>query len=429
VKRVPLRLTLVGALIGICLLVAFSIPHSTKRSRGRLSNQAYVWQRAWTPAVQSAVRTESAQFTELVYLAAEINFTPHIQIARVSPDFKSMASSGHPVGVALRIGAYHGKLEADDAVARELCELAQSVVDEAKAGGLKVAELQVDFDCPEAKLDGYRIWISAIKHRLAPTPVVITALPSWLKREEFKPLAAEAGSYVLQVHSLEKPSSIDAPMTLCDPAAARRAVEQAGRIGIPFRVALPTYGYRVAFDQRGKFVGLGAETMAGIDDSQIQTRELGADPIAMAGLVRTWTSDRPASLIGVIWYRLPVNDDTLNWRWDTLQMVIGGRDPVGKTVATVRETQPCLFDVELANCGDADTSVPKRVIFRWRNAELVAVDSLAGFDHQAQSNSVIFEAPEHVAGQRLAPGDRLPIGWLRLSADKEVHADASTFKP
>jgi len=72
--------------------------------------------------------------------------------------------------------------------------------------------------------------------------------------------------------------------------------------------------------------------------------------------------------------------------------------------------------------------VPKRVIFRWRNAELVAVDSLAGFDHEAQANSVIFEAAEHVAGQRLAPGDRLPIGWLRLSADKEVHADASTFK-
>lgn len=428
-KRVPLRLILVGAVIGSCLLVAFCITHPTKRSRGSLPNQAYVWQRAWTPAVQSAVQLEGAHFTELVYLAAEVSFKPHMQVARVSADFKSMASSPQSVGVALRIGPYYGKFEAHDAVAKELSELAQSIVDEAKAGGLKVAELQVDFDCPEAKLDGYRIWISSIRQRVVPTPVVITALPSWLKQKEFKPLAAEAGGYVLQVHSLERPSRIDAPMTLCDPAAARRAVELAGRIGIPFRVALPTYGYRVAFDERGKFVGLGAEATAGIEDSQLQMRELCADPIAMAGLVRTWTNDRPACLTGVIWYRLPTSDDTLNWRWTTLQTVIDGRDPIGKTVATVRETQPCLFDVELANCGDADTSMPQRVVFRWRNAELVAIDSLAGFDHQAQANSVIFKATEHVAGQRLAPGDRLPIGWLRLSADKEVYADASTSKP
>lgn len=428
-KRVPLHLILVGAVIGSCLLVAFCITHPTKRSRGSLPNQAYVWQRAWTPAVQSAVQLEGAHFTELVYLAAEVSFKPHMQVARVSADFKSMASSPQSVGVALRIGPYYGKFEAHDAVAKELSELAQSVVDEAKAGGLRVGELQVDFDCPEAKLDGYRTWITAIKRRIAPTPVVITVLPSWLKRKEFRALAAEAGGYVLQVHSLEKPSRIDAPMTLCDPAAARRAVERAGRIGIPFRVALPTYGYRVAFDPRGKFIGLGAEAASDIQQNQIQTLELCSDPIAMAGLVRTWTTDRPSSLMGVIWYRLPSTDDTLNWRWDTLQKVIDGRDPVGKVVATVRETEGCLFDVELANCGDADTRMPNRVVLRWRDADLIAVDSLGGFDHQARANEVIFEAPENVAGHRLAPGDHLPVGWLRLSADKEVCADASTFKP
>lgn len=428
-KRVPLRLILVGAVIGTCLLVVISIPHSTKRSHGRLPNQAYVWQRAWTPAVQSAVESEGGHFTELAYLAAEVSFKPRIQVARVSPNFTSMASTLQPVGVALRIGPYHGKFEAHDAVARELCELAGSVVDQAKGSGLHVGELQVDFDCAESRLDGYRIWIAAIKQRVAPTPVVITVLPSWLKRKVFKSLAAEAGGYVLQVHSLEKPSRIDAPMTLCDPAAARRAVEQAGRIGIPFRVALPTYGYRVAFDQDGKFVGLGAEATAAIDDSQIQTRQLCADPMAMAGLVRTWTTDRPSCLMGVIWYRLPTSDDTLNWRWATLQSVIDGSDPVGKAVATVRQTQPCLFDVVLTNCGDADTSVPKRVVIHWRDAELIAVDSLGGFGHQAQANRVIFQAPENFAGHRLAPGDRLPIGWLRLSTDKEVWADASTFKP
>jgi hypothetical protein len=41
-------------------------------------------------------------------------------------------------------------------------------------------ELQIDFDCAESKLDGYQVWVEAIKYKISPVPVTITALPSWL---------------------------------------------------------------------------------------------------------------------------------------------------------------------------------------------------------------------------------------------------------
>jgi hypothetical protein len=65
----------------------------------------------------------------------------------------------------------------------------------------------IDFDCAESKLDGYRVWVEAIQRRVAPLPVTITALPSWLNSRAFQRLAAVATNYVLQVHSVERPKS------------------------------------------------------------------------------------------------------------------------------------------------------------------------------------------------------------------------------
>src|SRR4029077_5145510 len=97
----------------------------------------------------------------------------------------------------------------------------------------------------------------------------------------------------------------DAAFLLCDPAAAKKAVEAAARFRRPFRVALPTYGYVVAFDRQGKGGGLSAEGPLLSWPREAMVRVARSDPAAMAGLVRTWTADRPAALSGILWYRLP----------------------------------------------------------------------------------------------------------------------------
>ena len=44
-----------------------------------------------------------------------------------------------------------------------------------------------------------------------------------------------------------------------------------------------------------------------------------ADPHAMADLVHHWQQSHPRSMTGLIWFRLPVASDRMNWRWETGQ--------------------------------------------------------------------------------------------------------------
>jgi hypothetical protein len=404
--------------------------HPASRAHGSLSQQAYIWQRAWTSAVSEAASTSSKQFSAYVALAGEVSFhSGEINTARVALDYRSLRATGMPIGLALRIGPYRGKFSSNDSIALKIENLAASLLTEAKAAGVEPAELQIDFDAGESQLGGYRLWIEAIKKRVAPVHVTITALPSWFASSEFPSLVRASDGYVLQVHSLNRPLSVDAPMTLCDPAAARRWVEQAGRIGAAFRVALPTYGYLVAFDDNGRFVGLSAEGNAMTWPRATQVKTLSADPLAMAGLVSAWTADRPACMAGIIWYRLPVADDTLNWRLKTLQTVMAGQSPQADVRAVVVKSEANLYEIQLQNEGDADAKANAQVNVNWENADLVADDAIGGFEKNEQAGRVIFRATPSIALERLAPGDRRVIGWVRLSTDTEVHADVSQINP
>jgi hypothetical protein len=255
-------------------------------------------------------------------------------------------------------------------------------------------------------------------------PVTITALPCWLKRPAFARLAAEAGGYVLQVHSLERPKGPDVQASLCDLASARGAVERAGRIGVPFRVALPTYGYVTAFDRGGRFLGLSAEGPTAAWGPEVRLRELRADPAAMAELVRGWTESRPACMAGIIWYRLPVETDVLNWRWPTLAAVMAGRTPGPALHVELRRPEPGLVEVVLANAGEADGPQDAAVKVRWDAGELLAADAIGGFDLDGRAGSALtFSSPRSPAGARLAPGRSLAIGWLRFAGEPKVSAD------
>lgn len=301
----------------------------TPRTSGPLRQDVYVWQRAWTQPVRDAVSQHATNFAEIAALKAEISWRTNRQpqLTRVSVDYETLAKARRPVGIALRIGPYAGPFT-NDTIAGFIIDIAGRIVTEARTNGVSLGELQIDFDCAESKLDGYRVWVEAIQRRVAPLPVTITALPSWLDSHAFKRLAAVTTNYVLQVHSAERPKSFNAPFTLCDPRAARRAVESAGRIGVPFRVALPTYGYLLAFESNGKFISLAAEGPRPNWPTNAQVRAIESDAPELAELVRGWTASRPQALRGVIWYRLPVATDKHNWDWPTLKAVMNGNDPL-----------------------------------------------------------------------------------------------------
>ncbi len=324
--------------------------------------------------------------------------------------------------MALRIGPFRGSFETNAPPAKQVVSAARALVAESRAHGVEPSELQIDFDCAESKLDGYRQWVEAVRAAVAPALVTITALPSWLHRAEFKALAAAASPYVLQVHSLDRPTSADAKFNLCDPKKATEAVSEAARLGIPFRVALPTYGYYVAFDADGRFVGLSAEGTLKSWPAGVRVREVRSDPLEQAGLVRLWTTNPPPVLRGLTWYRLPCAGDILNWRWATLSAIMAARYPQEKSHAETRRVEPGLFEISLVNNGDLDISSRLVLEARWpreRAARLTAGDGLGGFEMSAvDPATVIFQPRANLV--RLPAGETLPVGWVRLDKDCEV---------
>jgi len=390
---------------------------------GGLPAQVYVWQRAWTPPVNEAVSAHAGQFTETAVLLAEVAWkksAPQVVFAAV--DWSVLASNRVPVGLVLRVGPFAGKLAEDSSRVDFLARLATQLVVQAQQGGVEPVELQIDYDCATSRLEDYRDWLRVVQQRLAPLPVTITALPSWLDSPAFATLAAAATNYVLQVHSLVKPARVDDPLTLCDPAAARRAVARAGQLGIPFRVALPTYSYRVAFDAAGKFAGLSAEANHTSWPTGTQVRVMAADPLALFSLVQGWATNHPAALQSVIWYRLPVATDELNWRWPTLNALLTGHLPQEKIRAVARKTEPGLVEISVLNDGELDLSVPAAIVVIWTDARLVAGDGLRDFElMEPGRNTVRFQT--HQPQFRLPAGARRVVGWLRFEREIEVQLE------
>jgi hypothetical protein len=412
----PIAIAVLGG--SLAVLKVRSVP----RAAGVLPHEAYVWQREWHDEVREGIAQARGQLTGLTYLGAEATWEhDRFRVATAAVDYEALQAAQMPVGIALRIGSYSGPFAADGVGTRLLRDLASALLHEARAAGISPAELQLDFDCAESKLDGYRVWVEAIRREVAPVPVTFTALPCWLDRRAFKSLAASADGFVLQVHSLERPKDPDAPFTLCDPTLARKAVEKAARFGKAFRVALPTYGYALAFDPKGQYVRAYAEGGAPACPEGGRLRILRTDPAGMAALVRDWTQDRPRDMRGLIWYRLPTDKDALNWRWATLSAVIAGRKPEARMQCKAHRVEDGAVEIELANEGEADAPLAATVAACWRDAPLIAGDGLNGFEFVADEGGAKWHG--HDPARRLAPGQHMKVGWLRLGREVEVGTD------
>jgi hypothetical protein len=376
--------------------------------------------------VREAVVEHGSNFASLVVLSAEVSLkkTPPA-LVRVPLDYDALTHAACPIGLALRVGPYGGPFSETNEHTTFLTALAADLVHQARARGLTPTELQLDFDCAESKLDGYRVWVEAVRGKVAPVPVILTVLPRWLNQSSFRNLVQSADGFVLQVHSLEQPRDAHSPFTLCDPLAARRAVERAAGFGVPFRVALPTYGYVMAFDAKGQLLGLSAEGPRKNWPATAELKETRADPIGMAELVQEWTVSRPAALRGVVWYRLPVADDILNWQWPTLSAIVAARSPRMSLRAEPRRVEAGLVEINLVNDGELDTSSRLAIEARWSRVggtRLVAGDGLRGFEIVAGSPSTVrFQIKSQ--NFRLPAGQQLVVGWLRLSEDREVQVE------
>lgn len=398
-----------------------------KPARATTSQQysAYVWQRKWTKNVSDAVQTHGGEFHTCILLGAELNWTgERMDSFHVPVDYSAVKAMNKPIGIAIRIGGYTENFSTQGIAFTQIITAIKICLAHARSMSVEPVEIHIDCDCPTSQLSDFAQWIHCIKQKFKHLKVSFTALPSWFNSTDIHPLINAADSYVLQVHSLERPTHKDSYVKLCDEKNARRAVEYAGYLNKPFRVALPTYGYRLYFDNQGKYAGISAENNHSTATSHPFSKYIVADPASVSELVRLWSTNRPANMTGIIWYRLPNRSDRLNWSWHTLEAIMRGEKAAADIRTDIQHTARGLYDLAITNAGNADGILPETLCIRWKNAEHIAHDAVNGYIVLSNHAGSLYIKRNEYRSPLLPPETITPIGWLRLSDDVEVTYDA-----
>lgn len=390
------------------------------RASGPIRQRAYLWQRDWTPRVVDAVGEIERRMDGVVILGAEILWDangPEVRAASI--DWEALTRSKMSRAVALRITPFSGPFALNDAKADFIADVARSLADKAEASGVKLDEFQIDFDCAQKNLAGYRLWLRRLRAAVKPpVRLVMTTLPAWLEEKEFRSLVGEVDGYVLQVHSVPTRRE-SARGELFDPELARKWVAQAAKLGRPFSVALPTYRCIAGYDETGKLLGVYMDSVPPKWPAGTTTLELSADADVIADMVHEWQTKRPREMKELIWYRAPVASDVRNWRWPTLAAVMAGRRPRHELQVAQDGKNP--VDLSLFNAGEAEESLASIVTANWSGGMLEAADALEGWSVVAEKERARF-IPSLPSRARLAPGARRSIGWLRFAEPTTIEA-------
>jgi hypothetical protein len=339
--------------------LALACTPGIERTTEPYAEGAYVWQHTATAAVERAVRERGSEFAGIWQLVAEVDWQGGAaSIHRVAPvaDRWVVRVEVPPEGV--------DPLPVIEPLFRELA-------------GRGPAELQLDLDAPTRRLPALAGWVRALEAAVEPVPLTVTALPTWLDEPAaLRRVAAAADGWLLQVHGGAGP--------ILDPQALSH-IEQAARIGEPFRVALPTY----------RDAGTGHS----------------ADPLAVARVVAELRRERPAAVVGLWWFRLPIGserDDPGVWVWPTLEAVREGRAPVAHARVELRADEGGpdeggAVTVALRNDGERDLSLPN--VELWPGVELAG--GVGGYRWSWRTGELV--APTGT----IRPGAERIVGWVR----------------
>lgn len=282
----------------------------------------YLWQRSWTPETELAVR---ACDRPLSAFAAELS---RDKTERSAAPAEFWRRPGVTAVFRLRLDAF-----STEGFRRLAAEIVRN----------GCPRVQLDADIPERRLAEYADRLKELRQAL-PASVrefSITALPCHLPHAAFADAARQADYYVLQLHGLDVPRNIEEPYALLDPAVARTAIVRARKLGRPFRLALPTYAYRLSFDPgTGAFAAISAEGGAP-PEGRWNNRLAAPGPALLRDLLRE-NPDLP-----VIWFRLPVRGDLLNYDRETIAQLETGVIPVERLDIELRRTAPNAVELRV----------------------------------------------------------------------------------
>ncbi len=393
-----------AALCGLLVLAACE-PATPPSPNTVLPNDAYVWQRRWTPAVTRALADGADAVRSWRVLAAEMRADG--VWFEAAPDLAALAASQRPVVLVLRLDGRVNDLPPDQIIARATATLAAW-----RSAGIRLAGLEIDYDCATSRLPAYAALLAGLKARLEPgVPLSITALPTWLNSPELPALLAVPDETVLQVHAVQNPT-----LGLFDGKRAHAWLDAYARqTQRPWRVALPSYGSRVAWDDNGQIAAIESERPALTPGGR--SAELLAAPADMAAFVATLDRDPPRGLAGIVWFRLPTQADTRAWSLPTWRAVLA-RQPLTPDVTVTAQAAGAdgARNVLLANRGNSDAPLPFAIRL---DGACRAADGINGYTLEYDRQGRYLRRAQDGL---LRAGVERAIGWIRCdSATPSLH--------
>ncbi|MFC4278811.1 DUF3142 domain-containing protein [Achromobacter aloeverae] len=385
------------------LLLALSLA-ACRREATPLPNDAYVWQRAWTPSLVRALGASDDIVSTWHVLGAEMDATGRWTDS--APDYAALAALRRPVVLVLRLDGRADRLEAD-AIRRRLHERLKAW----RAAGVHVGSVEIDYDCATSRLHDYAALLGRLRATLD-LPLAITALPTWLQSPDLDTLLAVPDSSILQVHAV-----LDPALGLFNPSrAAAWADDYARRTRRPWRVALPSYGTRVAWDDAGRIIAVESERPSLAPTPR--DAELVAQPGILADFRARLQERPPAGLAGLVWFRLPTDQDQRAWSLATWRAVLTGQ-PLRPELALILAGTGSTRDLLLVNRGNSDAALPGTIRIA---GDCAAADGINGYALERDSDGLYLRS---LREGLLRPHLQRNIGWLRCN---DAHPRL-TFQP
>ncbi len=354
------------------------------------SDEAYIWQRLWTPELSQAVVEQRTLFSRYRVLGAQ-----HIsgtQWAEPTVDLAALKKSALPVVLVIRLPGAAPVL-----TAQQLTTKIAEVRARWLTGDVSVARVEIDFDCAEAQLERYREQLVALRGLLPKNLFLdITALPAWLRAPGLPSLLAASDRVTLQVHSVLAPKR-----GLFDPRLAEFWLRQFSTLSAkPFAVALPAYGAKLLLDGNGKVIGVSHEAELGTPHAG--ALELQTSPESVRALIDALNRRPIPKLEASVWFRLPLRSDARAWAPVTLAAVINKQVLRAKISTDFVANAAGGFDVRLRSVGNLNAASALRLAV---NAKCSG-DGISGYSFSAG----VFSTKVAV---ELKPGASRIIGWLR----------------
>jgi hypothetical protein len=377
---------------GLLLAAATLLASCHRTSSEPLTQEAYVWQRVWTPAVTEAVTTLPPEVQGLRVLIAQSD------AEHAWREFELDAGAlGRIIGPLTAVIRIDGQRPLTDP--RFLIDRIAAIP--ARVGASSWLGVEVDYDCPTRTLPEYARFLSDLRARLpANTALSITVLPTWMSSSELPTVLNAVDRSVLQVHSVSDPHQ-----GLFNGDQAHQWIEQFAELSPkPFDVAIPNYGSRVRWDSVGRLQSVTSEQE---DIAEGAGHELTADPIGVARLLHQLRTSHPRLQHGIVWFRLPVGGDQRIWSQTTWRSVMTGQPLRAEFEISAELDAQGAYQVRLLNTGTLDAKLPNSII---APTSCTAADGEGGYALSHEPGRVVWKKR---LDRQARVGETVRVGWTR----------------